>query len=234
MVDDLAHACPGRSHHGRPARPPRRRWPTSGRRPHCASGAGRPPGPGGPNFNKAGPRAHGLGGSSPPGGTHGSSPPCSWSSRCWPARSRPTHPWTRGLALAAPRGSAAGQERSDFCRCPAVRERSPLRTEAHTPSSRTAGSSQISLDTRQQLGGPYTEHRRALLDMLADTGPPIMPVWPTTDLDEAMLCYEALQGPGATAPLAHLFATIHNCARPTGDRPTGLTSPRRAPRKRGE
>lgn len=164
MVDDLAHACPGRSHHGRPARPPRRRWPTSGRRPHYASGAGRPPGPGGPNFNKAGPRAHGLGGSSPPGGTHGSSPPCSWSSRCWPARSRPTHPWTRGLALAAPRGSAAGQERSDFCRCPAVRERSliaprriPLLRErlAARRSPSTRGSS-LAARTRSTAGPSWT------------------------------------------------------------------------------
>jgi ATP-dependent DNA ligase len=38
------------------------------------------------------------------------------------------------------------------------------------------------------------ERRQILLDVLADAGPPIVPVWSTTDLDEALLWYEALEG----------------------------------------
>ncbi|MDQ0688900.1 ABC-type taurine transport system substrate-binding protein [Streptomyces achromogenes] len=32
--------------------------------------------------------------------------------------------------------------------------------------------------------------------MLADVGPPIVPVWSTTDLDEAFLWFETLEGTG--------------------------------------
>jgi ATP-dependent DNA ligase len=46
------------------------------------------------------------------------------------------------------------------------------------------------------------ERRQVLLDVLADTGPPIVPVWPTTDPDEALLWYEALEGTGAEGIVA--------------------------------
>ncbi|WDM16523.1 hypothetical protein J3S85_36575 [Streptomyces lavenduligriseus] len=37
---------------------------------------------------------------------------------------------------------------------------------------------------------PYTERRQALLDVLADVGPPIVPVWSTTDIEEALLWFD--------------------------------------------
>ncbi|MET7715335.1 hypothetical protein [Streptomyces sp. NPDC005407] len=41
---------------------------------------------------------------------------------------------------------------------------------------------------------PYVERHQVLLDVLADVGPPIVPVWSTTNLAEALLWYEALEG----------------------------------------
>ncbi|MFJ6900549.1 hypothetical protein [Streptomyces hokutonensis] len=43
---------------------------------------------------------------------------------------------------------------------------------------------------------PYVERRQVLLDVLAGIGPPIEPVWSTTDRDEALLWYESLEGTG--------------------------------------
>ncbi|MFJ8495807.1 hypothetical protein ACIRBZ_46915 [Streptomyces sp. NPDC094038] len=43
---------------------------------------------------------------------------------------------------------------------------------------------------------PYTERRQVLQDVLAGIGPPIEPVWSTTDRDEALLWYTALEGTG--------------------------------------
>ncbi|GLP67220.1 hypothetical protein TUSST3_38420 [Streptomyces sp. TUS-ST3] len=34
---------------------------------------------------------------------------------------------------------------------------------------------------------PYVERRQVLLDVFSNTGPPIVPVWSTTDLDDALL-----------------------------------------------
>ncbi|MFE2038499.1 hypothetical protein ACFXBB_35825 [Streptomyces scopuliridis] len=48
-------------------------------------------------------------------------------------------------------------------------------------------------DLRPRL---YTERRQVLLDVLAGVGPPIEPVWSTTDPGEALLWYEALEGTG--------------------------------------
>ncbi|WP_055489053.1 hypothetical protein [Streptomyces sp. TP-A0356] len=43
--------------------------------------------------------------------------------------------------------------------------------------------------------------------MLADVGPPIVPVWSTTDLDEALLWYTGVEGTGAdTTALAAAVA----------------------------
>nr|WP_237693701.1 DNA ligase [Streptomyces sp. SID2888] len=43
---------------------------------------------------------------------------------------------------------------------------------------------------------PYSERRQVLLDVLAGVGPPIEPVWSTTDRAEALLWYESLEGTG--------------------------------------
>ncbi|WP_159025033.1 hypothetical protein [Streptomyces sp. CB01373] len=43
---------------------------------------------------------------------------------------------------------------------------------------------------------PYVERRQVLLDVLGDAGPSIVPVWSTTDLDEGLLWYAALEGTG--------------------------------------
>ncbi|MFC7912098.1 DNA ligase-like domain-containing protein [Streptomyces nigra] len=41
---------------------------------------------------------------------------------------------------------------------------------------------------------PYSERRQVLLDVLADVGPPIEPVWSTTDRDEALLWSRSVRG----------------------------------------
>ncbi|KUM67274.1 hypothetical protein AQI70_36370 [Streptomyces curacoi] len=46
------------------------------------------------------------------------------------------------------------------------------------------------------------QRRHVLLDVPADVGPPILPVWPTTDLDEALLSYETLEGTSAEGTAA--------------------------------
>ncbi|AMW08174.1 hypothetical protein A4E84_00645 [Streptomyces qaidamensis] len=49
---------------------------------------------------------------------------------------------------------------------------------------------------------PDVERRQVLPDVLADTGPPIVPVWSTTDLDEALLWCTALEGTGVEGVVA--------------------------------
>ncbi|MFJ4536673.1 hypothetical protein ACIP39_12005 [Streptomyces tibetensis] len=46
------------------------------------------------------------------------------------------------------------------------------------------------------LAASYVELRQVLLDVLADVGPPIVPVWSTTGLEEALLWFEPLEGTG--------------------------------------
>lgn len=49
---------------------------------------------------------------------------------------------------------------------------------------------------------PYVERSQVLLDVLADAGPPIVPVWSTTDLDEALLWFEMPEGTGVEGIVA--------------------------------
>ncbi|MCZ1000842.1 DNA ligase [Streptomyces mirabilis] len=60
---------------------------------------------------------------------------------------------------------------------------------------------------------PYVERRQVLLDVLADTGPPIVPVWSTTDLDEALLWYEALEGTGVEGIVAKPLRGAYRAGR---------------------
>ncbi|MFD8933210.1 ATP-dependent DNA ligase [Streptomyces mirabilis] len=60
---------------------------------------------------------------------------------------------------------------------------------------------------------PYVERRQVLLDVLADTGPPIVPVWSTTDLDEALLWYEALEGTGVEGIVAKPLRSPYKAGR---------------------
>lgn len=56
---------------------------------------------------------------------------------------------------------------------------------------------------------PYSERRQVLLDVLADVGPPIEPVWSTTDRSEALLWHTALEGTGmeiVAKPLRSAYA----------------------------
>ncbi|MFC8836841.1 hypothetical protein ACFT8V_27170 [Streptomyces griseoincarnatus] len=46
------------------------------------------------------------------------------------------------------------------------------------------------------------ERRQVLLDVLADVGPPIVPVWLTTDIEEALLWFETLEGTGVKGIVA--------------------------------
>ncbi|MFE2095148.1 hypothetical protein [Streptomyces sp. NPDC059460] len=54
--------------------------------------------------------------------------------------------------------------------------------------------------------GPYVERRQVLLDVLASVGPPIEPVWSTTERDEALVWYAALEGTGVEGILEAGFA----------------------------
>jgi hypothetical protein len=60
---------------------------------------------------------------------------------------------------------------------------------------------------------PYVERRRVLLDVLADVGPPIVPVWSTTDLDEALLWYETLEGTGVEGIVAKPLRSAYKAGR---------------------
>ncbi|WP_432197100.1 RNA ligase family protein [Streptomyces sp. bgisy027] len=60
---------------------------------------------------------------------------------------------------------------------------------------------------------PYTERRQVLLDVLADVGPPIEPVWSTTDRDEALLWYAALEGTGVEGVVAKPLRSAYKAGR---------------------
>ncbi|MER5227925.1 DNA ligase [Streptomyces flaveus] len=60
---------------------------------------------------------------------------------------------------------------------------------------------------------PYTERRQVLLDVLADVGPPIVPVWSTTDLDEALLWCETLEGTGIEGIVAKPLRSAYKAGR---------------------
>ncbi|MDQ0935271.1 ATP-dependent DNA ligase [Streptomyces turgidiscabies] len=60
---------------------------------------------------------------------------------------------------------------------------------------------------------PYTERRQVLLDVLADIGSPIVPVWSTTNLDEALLWYETLEGTGVEGIVAKPLRSAYKAGR---------------------
>lgn len=60
---------------------------------------------------------------------------------------------------------------------------------------------------------PYVERRQVLLDMLADVGPPIVPVWSTTDLDEALIWFETLEGTGVEGIVAKPLRSAYKAGR---------------------
>ena len=60
---------------------------------------------------------------------------------------------------------------------------------------------------------PYTERRQALVDVLAGIGPPIEPVWSTTDRDEALLWYTALEGTGVEGIVAKPIQSAYKAGR---------------------
>ncbi|MFI1169335.1 DNA ligase [Streptomyces sp. NPDC020801] len=60
---------------------------------------------------------------------------------------------------------------------------------------------------------PYVERRQVLLDVLADAGPSIVPVWSTTDLDEALLWYAALEGTGVEGIVAKPLRGAYKAGR---------------------
>ncbi|MFE4059358.1 hypothetical protein ACFXP3_24195 [Streptomyces sp. NPDC059096] len=60
---------------------------------------------------------------------------------------------------------------------------------------------------------PYTERRQVLLGVLAGIGPPIEPVWPTTDRNEALLWYEALEGTEVEGLVAKPLRSVYKADR---------------------
>jgi ATP-dependent DNA ligase len=60
---------------------------------------------------------------------------------------------------------------------------------------------------------PYIERREILLDVLAGLGPPIEPVWSTTDLSEALLWYETLEGTGVEGIVAKPLRSAYKSGR---------------------
>lgn len=57
------------------------------------------------------------------------------------------------------------------------------------------------------------ERRQVLLDVLAGVGPPIVPVWSTTDLDEALLWFETLEGTGVEGIVAKPLRSAYKAGR---------------------
>ncbi|MEV8547688.1 hypothetical protein [Streptomyces sp. NPDC051572] len=60
---------------------------------------------------------------------------------------------------------------------------------------------------------PYAERRQAMMDVLASIGPPIEPVWSTTDRDEALLWYAALEGTGVEGIVAKPIQSAYKAGR---------------------
>lgn len=60
---------------------------------------------------------------------------------------------------------------------------------------------------------PYSERRQVLLDVLANIGPPIEPVWSTTDRTEALLWYKALEGTGVEGIVAKPLKSAYAATR---------------------
>jgi ATP-dependent DNA ligase len=60
---------------------------------------------------------------------------------------------------------------------------------------------------------PYVERRPVLLDVLADVAPPIVPVWSTTDLEEALLWFETLKGTGVEGIVAKPLRSAYKAGR---------------------
>lgn len=60
---------------------------------------------------------------------------------------------------------------------------------------------------------PYAERRQALVDVLIGIGPPIEPVWSTTDRDEALLWYETLEGTGVEGIVAKPLRSVYKAGR---------------------
>ncbi|MFI1488847.1 hypothetical protein [Streptomyces sp. NPDC020747] len=60
---------------------------------------------------------------------------------------------------------------------------------------------------------PYTERRQVLLDVLAGLGPTIVAVWSTTDLAEALLWYESLEGTGVEGIVAKPLRSAYRAGR---------------------
>lgn len=57
------------------------------------------------------------------------------------------------------------------------------------------------------------ERRQVLLDVLADVGPPIAPVWSTTGLEEALLWFETLEGTGVEGIVAKPLKSAYKAGR---------------------
>lgn len=60
---------------------------------------------------------------------------------------------------------------------------------------------------------PYAERRQALVDVLVGIGPPIEPVWWTTDRDEPLLWYETLKGTGVEGIVAKPIRSAYKAGR---------------------
>ncbi|MGM0361730.1 DNA ligase [Streptomyces griseoaurantiacus] len=60
---------------------------------------------------------------------------------------------------------------------------------------------------------PYSVRRQVLLDVLADVGPPIEPVWSTTDRSEALLWYTSLEGTGVEGIVAKPLRSAYTAGR---------------------
>ncbi|MFF7954067.1 ATP-dependent DNA ligase [Streptomyces griseorubiginosus] len=56
---------------------------------------------------------------------------------------------------------------------------------------------------------PYSERRQVLLEVLAGIGPPIEPVWSTTDWSEALVWFEALEGTGVEGIIAKPLGSVY-------------------------
>ncbi|MEU5976333.1 DNA ligase [Streptomyces sp. NPDC047315] len=63
---------------------------------------------------------------------------------------------------------------------------------------------------------PYEERRQHLLDVLADIGPPIEPVWSTTDREQALGWYEALRGTGVEGLVCKPLRSTYQPGRRAG------------------
>ncbi|MFC8428007.1 hypothetical protein [Streptomyces sp. NPDC057253] len=83
------------------------------------------------------------------------------------------------------------------------------RSASPRPSSLSTSSAHPAAGLPDLRSRPYRERRQVLLDVVAAVDPPIEPVWSTTDPEEALLWFAALEGTGVEGLVAKPLLSVY-------------------------